>query len=203
MSTDHLADIARSRFDASIAAAQSFFEREVDAVSLAALEMARRFSAGGRLLVFGTGADSTDAQHVSVEFLHPVIVGKRALPAIALTNDFGTTTAGGSRPFYDMLKTLARPGDIAMGIAGTCSVPVRDALETAGVLGMLTISIENGEETSAWRTPPAHRFVLSGADSLIAQETGETLYHVLWELVHLFLEQGPRDAGPALAPGAA
>src|SRR3712207_7622820 len=31
---------------------------------------------------------ATDAQHVSVEFVHPVIVGKRALPALDLGPDF-------------------------------------------------------------------------------------------------------------------
>ena len=52
--------------------------------------MARRFHQGGRLLAFGNGAWATEAQHVSVEFVHPVIVGTRALPALALTNDSAT-----------------------------------------------------------------------------------------------------------------
>ena len=55
--------------------------------------MARRFHQGGRLLAFGNGALATDAQHVSVEFVHPVIVGKRALPALALTNDSATLSS--------------------------------------------------------------------------------------------------------------
>ena len=44
--------------------------------------MAQRFLRGGRLLAFGRGPYATDAMHVSVEFVHPVIVGKRALPAL-------------------------------------------------------------------------------------------------------------------------
>ena len=44
-------------------------------------EMSERFLQGGRLLAFGRGSCATDAQHVSVEFVHPVIVGKRALLA--------------------------------------------------------------------------------------------------------------------------
>ena len=47
--------------------------------------MSERFLAGGRLLAFGRGPYATDAQHVSVEFVHPVIVGKRALPALDLS----------------------------------------------------------------------------------------------------------------------
>ena len=50
-----------------------------------ASEMSERFLRGGRLLAFGRGPYATDAQHVSVEFVHPVIVGKRALPALDLS----------------------------------------------------------------------------------------------------------------------
>ena len=51
-------------------------------------EMAERFLRGGRLLAFGRGPYATDAQHVSVEFVHPVIVGKRALPALDVSCEF-------------------------------------------------------------------------------------------------------------------
>src|ERR687887_2141561 len=55
-------------------------------------DMAVRFHRGGKLLVFGNGGPSTDAQHIAVEFVHPVIVGKQALPAISLTADVATVT---------------------------------------------------------------------------------------------------------------
>jgi D-sedoheptulose 7-phosphate isomerase len=48
-------------------------------------ELADRFGRGGRLLAVGASAQArSDARHVAVEFVHPVIVGKRALPALAL-----------------------------------------------------------------------------------------------------------------------
>src|ERR1700754_207884 len=62
------------------------------AVALACHAIAVRFHRGGKLIVFGNGGPSTDAQHVAVEFVHPVIVGKRALPAISLTDDVATVT---------------------------------------------------------------------------------------------------------------
>ena len=65
---------------------------QADAVAAACHAMAVRFHQGGRLVVFGTGGPSADAQHVAVEFVHPVIVGKRALPAISLTADVATVT---------------------------------------------------------------------------------------------------------------
>jgi D-sedoheptulose 7-phosphate isomerase len=57
---------------------ETFFETEAPRLAEACHAMSRRFLAGGRLLAFGNGSASTDAQHVSVEFVHPVIVGKRA-----------------------------------------------------------------------------------------------------------------------------
>lgn len=57
---------------------ESFFEAEAPRLAEACHEMSRRFMAGGRLLAFGNGAAATDAQHVSVEFVHPVIVENNA-----------------------------------------------------------------------------------------------------------------------------
>src|SRR6202161_2929691 len=84
---------------------ESFFAREGNRLAEACREMSERFLRGGRLLAFGQGPYATDAQHVSVEFVHPVIVGKRALPALDLSMLF--------RPW---LKTLVQPDDIVMGL---------------------------------------------------------------------------------------
>src|ERR687886_1005401 len=67
---------------------EGFFEAEAPRLAEACHEMSRRFLAGGRLLAFGNDSAATDAQHVSVEFVHPVILGKRALPALDLDPDF-------------------------------------------------------------------------------------------------------------------
>ena len=55
--------------------------------------MAERFAAGGRLIAAGASASArSDARHVAVEFVHPVIVGKRALPAIGLAGRAGRSS---------------------------------------------------------------------------------------------------------------
>src|SRR5436190_6277782 len=82
-----LRSLVDERFRRSMAVPEAFFAAEAERIAQACWAMARRFHAGGRLLAFGNGAAATDAQHVAVEFVHPVIVGKRALPALALTND--------------------------------------------------------------------------------------------------------------------
>ena len=83
---------------------ESFFALESSRLAEACREMSERFLGGGRLLAFGRGPYSTDAQHVSVEFVHPVIVGKRALPALDL-----------SIAFEPWLKTLVQANDMVMG----------------------------------------------------------------------------------------
>ena len=78
--------------------ADAGLRRSGRAVAAACHDMAIRFHRGGKLVAFGTGGASTDAQHVAVEFVHPVIVGKRALPAISLTSDIATVTGVASQP---------------------------------------------------------------------------------------------------------
>jgi D-sedoheptulose 7-phosphate isomerase len=190
---NRLERIARLRFQRSIDVGTRFFDSQSDAVARACLAMARRFRHGGRLLVFGTGADATDAQHVSVEFVHPVLVGKRALPAIALTSDGSTLTAGQGREpddaFGVALEALGRQRDIAMAIASQAPARVvTRAIERAKAVGMLTIALAALSGTNEDIAVADHVFVVPSDDPFVVQEVHETLYHILWELVHVFLD---------------
>jgi D-sedoheptulose 7-phosphate isomerase len=187
------------RFDLSIDTTRRFFEENVNAISATCLEMARRFEQGGRLIVFGTGAAATDAQHVSVEFIHPVIVGKRALPAIALTNDIASVTAssigGGLR---SLIAALGRDEDIALGILGDADDrEVTETLAFATNRRMLTIAIGPEKADAVAGIHPEHNYRIPSDDPFVTQEVSETFYHVLWELVHLFLEHRPAGSGGA------
>ena len=100
--------------------------------------MALRFQQGGRILSFGNGASATDAHHVSVEFGHPAIVGKRALPALALCNDRAVITGSmqdnnESKPdFTHLLEILAQPQDMVLGFSSDgCCENVLSALKKA------------------------------------------------------------------------
>jgi D-sedoheptulose 7-phosphate isomerase len=149
---------------------EAFFEAEAPRLAEACHEMSRRFLAGGRLLAFGNGSAATDAQHVSVEFVHPVIVGKRALPALDLGPDFERR-----------LPVLLRPEDMVMGFAfPEAEEPIERAVRAARERGALTFSLtgEAGEYSFA---PPA-------GDPFVIQEVFEVLYHVLWETVHVYFE---------------
>src|SRR5262245_11820618 len=113
--------------------------------------MAERFHRGGKLVVFGNGGPSTDAQHVAVEFVHPVIVGKRALPAVSLTADTATVTGIANRVglaeiFAHQIRLLADAADIALGLSadGRCENVLR-GLRQARERGMLTVALLGGD----------------------------------------------------------
>jgi D-sedoheptulose 7-phosphate isomerase len=176
---------------------------QAGAVASACHDMAIRFHRGGKLIVFGVGAAATDAQHVAVEFVHPVIVGKRALPAISLTSDVATVTGiaaeeGMAAIFAHQLQFLARPADIALGISADGDDPsVLDGLRTARTAGLLTVALAGaGGGQVAARHAAEHLLVTSATDPRVVKEIQVTTYHVLWELVHVFLEQpGVLDPG--------
>jgi D-sedoheptulose 7-phosphate isomerase len=155
-----------------VAANDRFFAAHADDVAHLCQAMAERFGRGGRLIAFGaTAADRSDVRHVAVEFVHPVIVGKRALPAL------------GVEP--ETVALLRTPDDIAIAFGDGDRVAA--AVAGARAAGCLTIAFRDvGAE---WA------FVPPTGDPLIAQELAETLYHVLWELVHVFLDHGSRGAG--------
>ncbi len=186
-----LQTIVAARFAQSMTVPQTFFEVEAARIAEACWAMARRFHRGGRLLAFGNGASATDAQHVAVEFVHPVIVGKRALPALALTNDSAalSTRLAANDQFTHQVRVLARPQDIALGFSvdGHCT-NVALGLSAAQDLGLLTLALTGGDGGPLARAGCAFCFVVPASDPLVIQETHETLYHVLWELVHIFFE---------------
>jgi D-sedoheptulose 7-phosphate isomerase len=177
---------------------------QADAVAAACHAMAVRFHRGGKLVVFGVGGSSTDAQHVAVEFVHPVIVGKRALPAISLTTDVATVTGIAERDgvaaiFAHQIRFLADPADIALGISDDGnSVSVQAGLEAAAALGLLTIALVGGDGGAIAASPAVdHLLATSATDPRVVKEMQVTCYHVLWELVHVFFEQ-PGVLGPGV-----
>ena len=160
----------QARMEERNAICEAFFAREAAGLAATCRAMAERFLKGGRLLAFGRGPYVTDAQHVSVEFVHPVIVGKRALPALDLSSLF--------RPW---MEAILRPEDVVMGFGPPGGDPeVIDALGEARKRGAMTIALPGA--AGDYFTDPAI------SDPFIHQEVIEILYHTLWETVHVFLE---------------
>ena len=193
MDLPELKALVAARFEQSMTIPETFFSEEAGLIAQACWAMARRVHQGGRLLAFGNGALATDAQHVAVEFVHPVIVGKRALPALALTNDSATLSSQNegetATPFVRQLKALARPSDIALGFSlDGNSANIVAALEAAQQNGLLTLGLAGGDGGLFRTMGLDFCFVVPSRDPLLIQEIHETTYHILWELVHIFFE---------------
>jgi D-sedoheptulose 7-phosphate isomerase len=195
MERQSAADLVRDAFARRAAPGRALAD-DADAVARACHDMARRFHRGGRLLVFGNGTASADAQHVAVEFVHPVIVGKRALPAISLAGDAAALTAiaggaGLAEVFSEQVRLLASPADIALGLSpdGRCAGVLR-GLEAAAALGALTVALVGGDGGDIARSGAVeHCLVARSDDPCVVKEVHVTMYHLLWELVHVFFER--------------
>ena len=169
-------------------ASERFFAERGDALADTCRLLAARFAQGGMLIAIGATPDArSDARHVAVEFVHPVIVGKRALPALALTGEAGT--------LREQVELLASAEDavIAFG-AGRDGGAAASAIAAARARGCLTIGFAPVGADCELRVPTE--------DPQIEQELAESAYHMLWELVHVFLE-GAAPAAPRRDPGAA
>ena len=153
-------ELLRRRVEAN----ERFFETEADRVARLCLAMAERFTRGGRLLAVGASPQGrSDAHHVAVEFVHPVIVGKRALPALALDQRG--------------LDLLAEADDMVIAF-DEARLPDK------------CLSITFRQVGAEWEFDPPDD------DPFVRQELTETLYHVLWELVHVFFDHlGSSAAG--------
>lgn len=110
----------------------------------------KTYKAGGKILTFGNGGSSCDAQNFADELVGRFQRNRRPLPAIALTvnnadltsiaNDFGYDEV-----FARQLEAHARPGDIAVAISTSGnSANVLKAVEKAKTLGLTTIGLTGG-----------------------------------------------------------
>ena len=176
----------------SAAVKEQFFRAEADRIEALVRAMAARFSSGGRLYVMGNGGSATDAQHIALEFFHPIIEKRKALPAVALTADPALLTAISNdrdfaKVFADQLRVLARPGDMALAVStsGKSSNLVQ-ALETAREMGLVTIAL-TGKDGGRLADLAEYCFVVPSFSIHRIQETHVTLYHVVWDLVHVAL----------------
>jgi D-sedoheptulose 7-phosphate isomerase len=175
-----------------------FFEENKDEVLRAALRMAKAFHQGRKMLVCGNGGSSTDAQHIAVEFMHPVTVGRKALPAICLANDMAMVTAvandvGFSDVFARQVIALGNEGDVLLGISTSGnSDNLIHAFETARRMKLVTIGYagDAGGHMAGMREKGLLDFCLTVPTSSIhrIQETHVALYHITWDMVHTFLE---------------
>jgi hydrogenase maturation factor len=141
-----------------------------------ALTLARRFAAGATMWSIAPSWEP-HALHIAVEFVHPVIMGKRALPAVALTGP----------NLVDLVRVSVRPGDIVVAISGADNADVRSVMRRGPAWGATTIWIGSGAPPAA--AAADHVLWLDDPDPRVPATGGFVLfYHLLWELTHVCFE---------------
>jgi D-sedoheptulose 7-phosphate isomerase len=169
---------------------EEFFAAEADRIADCCSAMAAAFARGARLFAMGNGGSACDAEHVAVEFVHPIFEKRPALPAVALTANPALLTAVGNDQDFSLIFTkqltlLARRGDIALGISTSGkSANVNRALETARELGMLTVGF-SGRDGGQMVDLCDFCFTVPSFSIHRIQEVHETLLHVVWDLIHV------------------
>ena len=155
----------------------SYIDADLSAdLAAAALDMARRFHNGATLWVISPQWEP-HAHHVAVEFVHPVIMGKRALPSVALVDPDPVAQA----------RVASRPGDLLIAVASANEPAVIDAMHRAQAWGVVTLWIGSGPRPQAGA---ANHILWIDSDDPMVPATGTfvLLYHLLWELTHVCFE---------------
>ena len=167
-----------------------FFEQNAAKIAELCEAMGQRFVQGKKLFVMGNGGSACDALHVAVEFKHPIIEKRRALPAEALMVDVATVSAISndldfSRVFVNQLRLLAQPGDMALAISTSGKSPnLIYALEAARDRGLMTIAF-SGKDGGRFPDIAQYCFTVPSFSIHRIQEVHATLIHVLWDMIHV------------------
>lgn len=182
--------LRKSRESARVA--QELIERDSAKLTSCIGEMAERFRSGGRLFTMGNGGSACDAMHLAVEFKHPILEKRRAIPAIALAAEVASLTAIGNDAdfalvFSEELKLLGTAADVALGISTSGqSANVLRGLKQARKMGMLTIAF-SGRDGGRLIEVAQYCFVVPSFSIHRIQETHTLLLHLLWDHVHVAL----------------
>lgn len=176
----------------SVGVKEQFFTRYADEIGVLCEKMAERFQAGHRLWVMGNGGSACDAQHVAVEFVHPIIEKRRALPAFDLVSQVPILTAISNdkdyaKIFVDQLELWAKAGDMALAISTSGQSPnLIYALQAARRRNMLAIAFA-GRDGGRIQEAADYCFTVPSFSIHRIQETHVALLHILWDLVHVAL----------------
>jgi D-sedoheptulose 7-phosphate isomerase len=176
----------------SIEMKERFFTQYADRIVELCHCMADHFTAGRRLWVMGNGGSACDAQHIAVEFVHPIIEKRRPLPAFDLVSQAPLLTAISNdedftKIFVNQLGLCAQSGDMALALSTSGQSPnLVYALQTARKNGLLTIAF-TGKDGGRLAEVAEHVFIVPSFNIHRIQECQVTLLHILWDLVHVAL----------------
>ncbi len=174
----------------SVEVKQKFFEHYADAIGELSQKMADRFRTGHQLWVMGNGGSACDAQHIAVEFVHPIIEKRRALPAFDLVSQVPVLTAISNdkdfaRVYVDQIDLWGKSRDMVVAISTSGNSPnLIYALEAARKKDMLTIAF-SGKDGGRLADAAEYCFTVPSYSIHRIQESHVALLHILWDLTHV------------------
>jgi D-sedoheptulose 7-phosphate isomerase len=176
----------------SVQVKERFFDQHADRIGELCATMAARFQDGGRLWVMGNGGSACDAQHVAVEFVHPIIEKRRALPALDLVSQVPVITAISNdkdyaKIFVDQLELWGKPGDMALALSTSGQSPnLIYALQAARRKSMLAVAFA-GKDGGRIVDAADYCFIVPSFSIHRIQECQVALLHIVWDLIHVAL----------------
>jgi D-sedoheptulose 7-phosphate isomerase len=182
-----------------------FFAAQASVLLAAAHAVADVYRREGRMFAMGNGGSSSDASHFAVEFVHPITAGRPALPAINLVADIAMISAVGNdlgfeHIFVRQLLAQARAADGLIGFSTSGnSANLVAAFVKAKEMGLVTIGLTGGDGGKMKTSGVVdHCLIVPSTSIHRIQESHETAYHILWDLVHTLLAD---DRGSAAGGG--
>ncbi|MEX2659524.1 MAG: HypC/HybG/HupF family hydrogenase formation chaperone [Acidimicrobiales bacterium] len=152
------------------------------ALAVASLRLAKDLAGGAALWCVSSWPHH--ARHLAVEFVHPVLVGARAVPAVAVDLDAGCAA----------LRTATRPGDVVVLLGPGTDEHLADIASRCPAWGVRCLWLAVGADPPEGLGDHVAR-VADADDSAPYDGTVVRSLHVLWELVHVAFDHlGPMPA---------
>lgn len=167
-------------------------ERQADAIARGAEIVAGALEAGRKVLLFGNGGSSADAQHIAAEWTGRLGVERPPLPAIALAASPAELTAIGNdygfeRVFARLVEAHGEPGDVAIGLSTSGTSPnVLAGLEEARRGGLATLAL-TGRDGGKLPGRADLVLVVPSDDTQRIQEAHLAILHAICEVVDRLL----------------
>jgi D-sedoheptulose 7-phosphate isomerase len=185
-------------FQESIQVKEKFIdEKNAEKIFEVAKVIANAFNDGKKIILFGNGGSSTDASHLTAEFINRFRRERPGLPAIALNTDMAVITSiANDYDFSDIfsrqLKALSVEGDIVIALSTSGNSPnILKAMDVAKRKRLTTIAF-TGLKGEKFASKATYAFVVPSDNTPRIQETHITLGHVICQMVEEILFEAPR-----------
>jgi len=172
----------------NVAVKRDIVDHQIDVIVKIVNSIADVLGRGGKLLVFGNGGSSSDAQHMAGELVGRFELERSALPAIALTTDSSVITSisndyGFNEIFSRQIEALGASKDIALGISTSGnSENVLAGIRKAKNMKLTTIGFSGGKGGELSKMTDLC-FIAPSSSTPRIQEAHITVIHIICKLV--------------------